>query len=234
MPSNSICNLVFDLLVVYSCQYFSVLPAFVRTLQACCCKPGLLACCLLTAICEAPNPLFCICKWIRLNFGKFQWSVYFSIHIKVPQWLSTTTTIGWCLLARHLHPSMQMMDGGLIWYQLGGGPPALSTISQGEIIYFSIAWNDQAGVLGSKHHVTVALMSVSFLITIYSVSTNVLFRFLADNWQIKRQLKGSVVTKCCSSSPTMPIKRIHARQIFDSRGNPTIEVDVITELGCTI
>ena len=27
------------------------------------------------------------------------------------------------------------------------------------------------------------------------------------------------------------IKKIHARQIFDSRGNPTIEVDVITEIG---
>ncbi|XP_017483830.1 PREDICTED: enolase-like [Rhagoletis zephyria] len=29
----------------------------------------------------------------------------------------------------------------------------------------------------------------------------------------------------------MPIKQIHARQIFDSRGNPTIEVDVTTNLG---
>jgi enolase len=27
------------------------------------------------------------------------------------------------------------------------------------------------------------------------------------------------------------IEGIHARQIFDSRGNPTIEVDVITESG---
>jgi hypothetical protein len=30
---------------------------------------------------------------------------------------------------------------------------------------------------------------------------------------------------------TMPITKIHARQIFDSRGNPTVEVDVTTELG---
>ncbi len=29
----------------------------------------------------------------------------------------------------------------------------------------------------------------------------------------------------------IPIKRIHARQILDSRGNPTIEVDVVTETG---
>lgn len=29
----------------------------------------------------------------------------------------------------------------------------------------------------------------------------------------------------------MPIKSIHARQIFDSRGNPTVEVDLSTELG---
>ena len=29
----------------------------------------------------------------------------------------------------------------------------------------------------------------------------------------------------------MTIKKIHARQIFDSRGNPTVEVDLFTELG---
>ena len=29
----------------------------------------------------------------------------------------------------------------------------------------------------------------------------------------------------------MPIKKIHARQIYDSRGNPTIEVDLTTEKG---
>lgn len=29
----------------------------------------------------------------------------------------------------------------------------------------------------------------------------------------------------------MPIKKIHARQIYDSRGNPTVEVDLTTERG---
>merc|ERR1712142_732136 len=29
----------------------------------------------------------------------------------------------------------------------------------------------------------------------------------------------------------MPISSVHARQIFDSRGNPTVEVDVVTSLG---
>jgi len=29
----------------------------------------------------------------------------------------------------------------------------------------------------------------------------------------------------------MPISKIHARQIFDSRGNPTVEVDLVTEKG---
>ena len=29
----------------------------------------------------------------------------------------------------------------------------------------------------------------------------------------------------------MPVKRIHARQIYDSRGNPTVEVDLTTEKG---
>ena len=33
------------------------------------------------------------------------------------------------------------------------------------------------------------------------------------------------------STATMPIKSVKARQIFDSRGNPTVEVDVTTELG---
>ena len=29
----------------------------------------------------------------------------------------------------------------------------------------------------------------------------------------------------------MPIRKIHARQIYDSRGNPTVEVDLMTEKG---
>lgn len=29
----------------------------------------------------------------------------------------------------------------------------------------------------------------------------------------------------------MPISKIHARYVYDSRGNPTVEVDVVTELG---
>jgi enolase len=29
----------------------------------------------------------------------------------------------------------------------------------------------------------------------------------------------------------MSIKKIHARQIYDSRGNPTVEVDLTTEKG---
>jgi len=29
----------------------------------------------------------------------------------------------------------------------------------------------------------------------------------------------------------MSIKKIHARQIFDSRGNPTVEVDLYTDRG---
>jgi len=29
----------------------------------------------------------------------------------------------------------------------------------------------------------------------------------------------------------MPVVKVHARQIYDSRGNPTVEVDVVTETG---
>lgn len=29
----------------------------------------------------------------------------------------------------------------------------------------------------------------------------------------------------------MPLQKIHARQIFDSRGNPTVEVDLVTDKG---
>ena len=34
-----------------------------------------------------------------------------------------------------------------------------------------------------------------------------------------------------SKLSSMPIKKIHARQIYDSRGNPTVEVDLTTERG---
>lgn len=34
-----------------------------------------------------------------------------------------------------------------------------------------------------------------------------------------------------SSSCTMSIVKIHAREIFDSRGNPTVEVDLHTDKG---
>lgn len=36
---------------------------------------------------------------------------------------------------------------------------------------------------------------------------------------------------CCKKPTINPIKNIFARNIFDSRGNPTIEVDIITDLG---
>ena len=29
----------------------------------------------------------------------------------------------------------------------------------------------------------------------------------------------------------MPVTKIHARYIYDSRGNPTVEVDVVTDTG---
>lgn len=43
----------------------------------------------------------------------------------------------------------------------------------------------------------------------------------------------SLFTKniCEFAGSKMPIKSIKARQIFDSRGNPTVEVDLVTELG---
>ena len=34
-----------------------------------------------------------------------------------------------------------------------------------------------------------------------------------------------------SLASRMPIKKIHARQIYDSRGNPTVEVELTTEKG---
>jgi enolase len=29
----------------------------------------------------------------------------------------------------------------------------------------------------------------------------------------------------------MPIAKVHARSVYDSRGNPTVEVDIVTETG---
>ena len=46
---------------------------------------------------------------------------------------------------------------------------------------------------------------------------------MMDVMQITFQIR-SLVSK-------MPIKKIHARQIYDSRGNPTVEVDLTTEKG---
>jgi enolase len=40
-----------------------------------------------------------------------------------------------------------------------------------------------------------------------------------------------IVRKSVASAKKMPITKIHARQIFDSRGNPTVEVDLTTEHG---
>ena len=52
-------------------------------------------------------------------------------------------------------------------------------------------------------------------------------------WQNKSKWQRKITHTCDIqiAADKMPIKRIHARQIFDSRGNPTIEVDVTTELG---
>ncbi|KAG8231258.1 hypothetical protein J437_LFUL011112 [Ladona fulva] len=47
-----------------------------------------------------------------------------------------------------------------------------------------------------------------------------------------RKLVGTGHSFSTSSSLfNMPIQKIHARQIFDSRGNPTVEVDLVTEKG---
>merc|ERR1712032_1728784 len=42
---------------------------------------------------------------------------------------------------------------------------------------------------------------------------------------------GSLLQEIRNLVSKMPIKKIHARQIYDSRGNPTVEVDLTTEKG---
>merc|ERR1712223_1550444 len=44
-------------------------------------------------------------------------------------------------------------------------------------------------------------------------------------------LLDSLLQKIRRFASKMPIKKIHARQIYDSRGNPTVEVDLTTEKG---
>ncbi len=46
---------------------------------------------------------------------------------------------------------------------------------------------------------------------------------------IKKKMIRNLLTKCLNNAST--IKSIKARQILDSRGNPTVEADVITEQG---
>ena len=58
-------------------------------------------------------------------------------------------------------------------------------------------------------------------------------------WQLNRiRLNFSPVIQSCYQVDIilknlfkMPIKKIFARQIYDSRGNPTVEVDLTTEKG---
>lgn len=59
-----------------------------------------------------------------------------------------------------------------------------------------------------------------------SALATVLFTLLTDIFRRVSSL--SVASKAIFN---MPITKIFARQIFDSRGNPTVEVDVTTELG---
>lgn len=42
----------------------------------------------------------------------------------------------------------------------------------------------------------------------------------------------SSILTCLAPEPvTMPISKVHARYVYDSRGNPTVEVDIVTETG---
>lgn len=38
-------------------------------------------------------------------------------------------------------------------------------------------------------------------------------------------------TKTQKHTANMGISKVHARYVYDSRGNPTVEVDVVTETG---
>jgi len=49
------------------------------------------------------------------------------------------------------------------------------------------------------------------------------------NWTV--QLEQKAYSQLPTDSFTMPISKIHARYVYDSRGNPTVEVDVVTETG---
>lgn len=41
----------------------------------------------------------------------------------------------------------------------------------------------------------------------------------------------SYLTVHITEYTTMAITKIHARSVYDSRGNPTVEVDIVTETG---
>lgn len=63
---------------------------------------------------------------------------------------------------------------------------------------------------------TLFLISLPILI-----STLLSFPLLLLQLQNKTNIKIS----------TMPISKVHARSVYDSRGNPTVEVDIVTETG---
>lgn len=45
------------------------------------------------------------------------------------------------------------------------------------------------------------------------------------------EMRSLISYRFFSALINMPIKKILARNIFDSRGNPTVEVDLVTDLG---
>lgn len=60
-------------------------------------------------------------------------------------------------------------------------------------------------------------------------SLKLTLKYVSYNQNFQSSVKKFV--RSFSSSCEMPIKSVFARNIFDSRGNPTVEVDLITDLG---
>src|SRR5438309_1269221 len=67
------------------------------------------------------------------------------------------------------------------------------------------------------------------IVEAYSLSIVGIYRPLQDLFL--SFLKLPTVLTSSSIASTMAITKIHARSVYDSRGNPTVEVDIVTETG---
>ena len=90
------------------------------------------------------------------------------------------------------------------------------------LVTFGILTKDNSGQVHLKISTALLLYSVHF--TAKSLAAS----HFAGSFKVQTKISRKSLIQ---SIFNMPVKKIFARQIYDSRGNPTVEVDLTTERG---